>query len=88
MYAEAINGKLKHYRDSSGQEIDAIIETRNGDYCTIEIKIYSEKNISEAIKSLNKFQSKVANSNNKLPEFRMVIVIRLKMKFLLFQFQY
>ena len=46
MYAEAINGKLKHYRDSSGQEIDAIIETRNGDYCTIEIKIYSEKNIS------------------------------------------
>ena len=73
VYAEAINGKLKHYRDSSGQEIDAIIETRNGDYCAIEIKIYSEKNISEAIKSLNKFQSKVANSNNKLPKFRMVI---------------
>ena len=44
VYAEAINGKLKHYRDSSGQEIDAIIETRNGDYCAIEIKIYSEKN--------------------------------------------
>lgn len=43
VYAEAINGKLKHYRDSSGQEIDAIIETRNGDYCAIEIKIYSEK---------------------------------------------
>ena len=73
VYAEAINGKLKHYRDSSGQEIDAIIETRNGDYCAIEIKIYSEENVKEAIKSLNKFQSKLLNSNNKLPKFRMIL---------------
>lgn len=73
VYAEAINGKLKHYRDSSGQEIDAIIETRNGDYCAIEIKIYSEENVEEAIKSLNKFQSKLLNSNNKLPKFRMIL---------------
>ena len=43
IYAEAINGKLKHYRDSSGQEIDAIIETRNGDYCAIEIKYIVKK---------------------------------------------
>lgn len=73
VYAEAINGKLKHYRDSSGQEIDAIIETRNGDYCAIEIKIYSEENVEEAIKSLNKFQSKLLNSNNRLPKFRMIL---------------
>ena len=25
VYAESINGQLKHYRDSSGQEVDAII---------------------------------------------------------------
>ena len=73
VYAEAINGNLKHYRDSSGQEIDAIIETRNGDYCAIEIKIYSEENVEEAIKSLNKFQSKLLNNNNKLPKFRMIL---------------
>ena len=73
VYAEAFNGKLKHYRDSSGQEIDAIIEKRNGDYCAIEIKIYSEENISKAVKSLNKFQTKLINSNNKLPKFRMIV---------------
>lgn len=73
VYAQALNGILKHYRDSSGQEVDALIETRNGDFCAIEIKIYSEQNILEAAKSLNKFQSKLLNSNNKLPKFRMII---------------
>ena len=73
VYAQALNGSLKHYRDSSGQEVDAIIEIRNGDFCAIEIKIYSEQNVLEAIKSLNNFQSKLLNSNNKLPKFRMII---------------
>ncbi len=73
VYALAFNGTLKHYRDSSGQEVDAIIETRNGDFCAIEIKIYSEQNILEAVESLNKFQSKLVNSNNKLPKFRMIV---------------
>lgn len=73
VYAEAINGQLKHYRDSSGQEVDAIIETRNGDYCAIEIRIYSEQNVLDAIKSLNKFESKLIRSNNILPKIRMVI---------------
>ena len=73
VYAESINGTLKHYRDSSGQEVDAIIETRNGDYSVIEIKIASEKNINEGIKSLNNFQNKLIKSNNKLPKFRMIL---------------
>lgn len=73
VYTESIDGKLKHYRDSSGQEVDAIIETKNGDYCAIEIKIYSEKNVEEGIKSLNKFQKKMENSGNKLPRFKMIL---------------
>ncbi len=73
VYAQSINGSLKHYRDSSGQEIDAIIETRNGEYCAIEIKIASEKNINEGINSLNKFQNKLVSSGNKLPKFMMIL---------------
>ncbi len=73
VYAESIGGKLKHYRDSIGQEVDAIIETKNGDYCAIEIKIYSEKNIEDGIASLNRFENKVANSGNKLPRFKMIL---------------
>ncbi len=73
VYAESIQGKVKHFRDSSGQEVDAIIETKNGDYCAIEIKIQSEKNIQEAINSLNRFQKKMESSGNRLPKFRMVL---------------
>lgn len=73
VYAESIGGKLKHYRDSTGQEVDAIIETKNGDYCAIEIKICSEKNIEDGIASLNRFENKVINSGNKLPRFKMIL---------------
>ncbi len=73
VYAEAIGGKLRHYRDSSGQEVDAIIETRNGDYCAIEIKIYSEQGIKDATKSLNRFKSKLLKSDNRLPKFMMIL---------------
>ena len=73
VYAEAINGKLKHYRDSSGQEVDAVVELRNGDYCTIEIKITSEKNIEEGVKSLNKFEQKMIDNNLKKPKFKMLL---------------
>ncbi len=43
IYAESIQAKLKHYRDSAGREIDAIVELRNGDYAAVEVKICSEK---------------------------------------------
>lgn len=73
VYAESIGGKLKHYRDSTGQEVDAIIESKNGDYCAIEIKLYSEKNIEDGIASLNRFQNKVEKSGNKPPRFKMIL---------------
>ena len=52
VYAKSINETLKNYRDSLGHEVNVIIETRNGDYCAIETKIASEKNINEGINSL------------------------------------
>ena len=41
IYAESIDATLKHYRDSSNQEVDAVVEMQNGDYAAVEIKIYS-----------------------------------------------
>ncbi|MBQ7171282.1 MAG: ATP-binding protein [Clostridia bacterium] len=73
VYAEAIGGELKHYRDSSGQEVDAIIELENGDYCAVEIKIASDKNISDGISSLNGFEKKVFKSGLKKPQFKMLL---------------
>lgn len=73
VYAQASKAKLKHYRDSSGQEIDAVIEMPNGEYGAIEIKISSEDNINKGIKSLNSFENKMKNSRLKTPVFKMIL---------------
>ena len=73
VYAESIGGELKHYRDSSGQEVDAIVEIENGDYCAVEIKIASDKNIAEGVSSLNSFEQKMKTNGLKPPKFKMLL---------------
>ena len=73
VYAESLGAELKHYRDSSGLEVDAIVKLPNGDYGAVEIKIASEKNISEGISSLNSFYKKMKDNKLKLPSFRMIL---------------
>ena len=73
VYAESIGGELKHYRDSSGQEVDAIVEIENGDYCAVEIKIASDKNIAEGVSSLNSFEQKMKKNGLKPPKFKMLL---------------
>ena len=67
MYADLIQVELKHYRDSSGREVDAIVELRNGNYAAIEIKIYSDESIKDAFASLNKFEKALKQDGLKLP---------------------
>ncbi|MGM9941919.1 MAG: ATP-binding protein, partial [Bulleidia sp.] len=38
IYAESFGGKLYHYQDYRGKEIDAVIEMPNGNWCAFEIK--------------------------------------------------
>ena len=38
-YAQANDARVFHYRDSSGLEVDAIVQKRNGDWCAFEIKL-------------------------------------------------
>ena len=73
IYAQSINGTIKHYRDNDGQEIDAIVELPNGNYGAIEIKIASENNINDAIDSLNSFEKKIKKANKNAPSFKMVL---------------
>lgn len=73
VYAESIGGELKHYRDSSGQEVDAIVELENGDYSAVEIKISSDKNIREGIDSLNRFEKKMSENGMRTPKFKMIL---------------
>ena len=39
VYAEALDGSLYHYRDSSGLECDTVIHRRDGSYALLEVKL-------------------------------------------------
>ena len=70
IYMDYLDGHLYHFRDnSSGDEVDAIVEFRNGDYGAIEIKL-SDGSIEEAKKSLQTFYNNVS----KKPKFMCIIV--------------
>lgn len=71
IYAETLNnGKITHYRDSTGLECDAVIHLENGDYGLIEIKLGGEKGIEEGAKHLLELKDNIAN---KKPSFLMVL---------------
>ena len=54
VYAQANDAKVYHYYDSSGLEVDAIVQKYSGEYCAFEIKLGIGQ-IDEAAKNLLKF---------------------------------
>lgn len=70
IYADYLDGRLYHFRDNvSGDEVDAIIEFKDGRYAAFEIKL-SDGSIKDAIESLERFRNNV----KKKPAFCCVIV--------------
>jgi predicted AAA+ superfamily ATPase len=59
VYADAIDAKVFHYRDSTDLEIDAIIERRDGIWAAIEIKLGSKKAIEEAAANFTKLRNRL-----------------------------
>ncbi len=70
IYADCLGAKVKHYRDSSGLECDAIVHFDNGKWAAIEIKLGGEKLIEEGAKNLEKLKNIV--DSDKLT-FRMIL---------------
>jgi predicted AAA+ superfamily ATPase len=56
VYAQANDAKVYYYRDSSGLEVDAIVQKHNGDWSAFEIKLGTGQ-IDEAAASLKKLVS-------------------------------
>lgn len=73
VYADALEGSIYHYRDSSGLECDAVLHLRNGNYGLIEIKLGGEKNIEEGAKNLKLLASKIDTTKMKAPSFLMIL---------------
>ena len=73
-YAEALLGKVYHYRDSDKLECDAVIHLRNGEYGLVEIKIGGTTLIEEGAASLKTLENKIDTTKMKRPSFLMVLV--------------
>lgn len=73
VFADALDGQVYHYRDKDGQECDAVIHLRNGQYGLIEIKLGGDKLIEEGAQSLKKMESKIDTDKMNAPSFLMVL---------------
>jgi predicted AAA+ superfamily ATPase len=59
IYADTLDGKVYHYRDSSGLEIDAIVELPDETWAAFEIKLGSSASIDEAANNLQKLLTRL-----------------------------
>jgi len=67
VYAQANDAKVYYYRDSSGLEVDAIVQKYNGDWIAFEIKLGTGQ-IDEAAANLHKLVSILDYKKTKSPE--------------------
>ena len=70
VYSDSVNGVVRHYRDSSGLECDAVIHLENGRWGAIEIKLGGEKLVEEGAKNLHNLYEQVEGEK---PSFLMVL---------------
>lgn len=73
VFADALDGKVYHYRDKSGLECDAVVHLRNGNYGLIEIKLGGDKLIEEGATNLKILRDKIDTDKMKAPSFLMVL---------------
>ena len=73
VYADALDGKVYHYRDKNNLECDAVIHLRNGSYGLVEVKIGGTEPIREGAESLKTLSSKIDSTRMKTPSFLMVL---------------
>ncbi len=74
VYAEALNGKLYHYRDSSGLECDTVLHRRDGSYAFLEVKLGGEGRINEGAANMLELSNNIDTDKMTRPSFMAVII--------------
>ncbi len=72
IYAQSFGGKLYHYQDYRDNEIDAVIELEDGEWCAFEIKLGAKK-IDEGAENLIKVCNNIVNNGGKEPKVKCVV---------------
>lgn len=66
IYAESFDAQLFHYQDYAGNEIDAVVELPDGNWCGVEIKLGANR-IDEAAENLVRIRKGIEKDGGKLP---------------------
>lgn len=74
IYGQSLNAEVLHYRDSSGLEIDAIVESRDGRWGAFEVKLGGERAIGDAAASLRRFAERIDPARSGRPAVLGVLV--------------
>ena len=72
IYAQSLNAKLFHYQDYRNNELDAVIELEDGNWCAIEIKLGLNK-VEEGSNNLIKVCNDIVDNGGKEPIMKCVI---------------
>lgn len=71
-YAQPLDGEVRHYRDQTGLEADAVVVLKDGRWGAIEVKL-GAGDIDSAAEGLKKLKGKVDVSRMGHPSFLMVL---------------
>ena len=74
VFAEALDGRLYHYRDGNGLECDTVLHRRDGSYALLEIKLGGEDNINAGAASVIELSKNIDTDRMPLPSFMAVII--------------
>ena len=73
VYAEFLDGEVRHYHDRSGLECDAVVHLRNGAYALIEVKLGGRLLIEEGVETLTRLDELIRAKKGPPPAFKMVL---------------
>jgi uncharacterized protein len=73
IHAQAIDGEVEHYQDSSGLEVDAIV-TAGGSWGAFEVKLGGSRRVEEGAANLIKFKARIDTSKSGDPAVLAIVV--------------
>ena len=72
IYAQAIGATVSHYRENTGAEADAILQTRSGQWAALEVKL-GQRDIDNGARSLLRVAANVDTDRHGEPMFLAVV---------------
>ena len=72
VYAQSIGAKLYHYQNYNNEEIDAVIELDDGNWCAFEIKLAANR-VEEGALNLTKVCNNIIKNGGKEPILKCII---------------